>query len=188
MKNLKDEIDGLTLFRKFAVTDLLFTEYKCLEEASFFKIWSHTNYFVYVLQGKKEWQTLQNNYLIHEGEAIFVRKGANIIHKFFEQDFCALLIFVPDHFIRNVVLNLKERPAKNGLPDDSVIPIRFNNSIEAYFDSLFSYFYQEQSPPKKLLEIKFKELIMNLTCHSDNSEIRPATFSHHRQKHQSGGI
>lgn len=172
MVNLFEFAYDNRLFKQLKVDDLLFTEYKCLEERSVFQIWSHYNYFVYVLRGKKKWQTVSSEYMIHAGEAIFVKRGANIIHKFFEVDFCALIIFVPDHFIQDVVQNdpakLSKAPTEN---TDAVIPIHLDETLSAYFQSLFAYFLKDESPSKSLLEIKFKELILNLVSSIQNQPL-----------------
>ncbi len=169
MQNLFDSAYDNRLFRQFKVSDLLFTEYKCLEEESVFKVWSHLNYFVYVMSGKKKWKSLHAEYMVYAGDAIFVKKGANIIHKFFEEDFCALIIFVPDHFIKNVIHDNASNSLKDTIENtDAVITLRLDEVLRTYFQSLFAYFRQEQAPPKNLLEIKFRELILNLASSGQN--------------------
>lgn len=171
MKNLYDSIFDVKLFKKLMVSDVLFTEYKCLEEERVFDIWSHINYFVYVLNGKKKWKTLHGEYMVYKDEAIFVRKGANIIHKFFEEDFCAILIFVPDHFIRNTFVNhqSKVKSSTRQTDTDVVIPIDIDPTLSAYFQSIFSYFVKKDHPPTDLLEIKFKELIISIADSGGNT-------------------
>ncbi len=163
MQNLLDAADGNPLFRQFKVSDMLFTEYKCMEEYSVFDIWSHCNYFVYVLSGKKQWSTRNTDYMVHAGELVFVKKGANIIHKFFEENFCALIIFVPDDFIKEVLKShALASISVDGNVTDNVIPVRLDRTLNTYFQSLYAYFYQEEAPSISLLDIKFKELLLNL--------------------------
>ncbi|HYG18953.1 MAG TPA: helix-turn-helix domain-containing protein [Ohtaekwangia sp.] len=172
MVNLFDFAHDNRLFKQFKVSDLLFTEYKCLEKQPVFQIWSHYNYFVYVLSGQKKWQTLNAEYLVHTGEAIFVKKGASIIHKFFEVDFCALILFVPDDFIANVFQqNGFKFPADGNTHQDAVFPLAMDETLSAYFQSVFSYFLKNEPPPTSLLEIKFKELILNLICSPENQAL-----------------
>ena len=172
MVNLFDFAHDTRLFKKLTVNDLLFTEYKCLEKQPVFQVWSHYNYFVYVLSGQKKWQTLNAEYLVHTGEAIFVKKGANIIHKFFEVDFCALILFVPDDFIANVFQqNGRNVIESDTTHEDAVFPIAMDETLSAYFQSVFSYFVKNEPPPKNLLEIKFKELILNLICSPANQSV-----------------
>ncbi|MFN7120346.1 MAG: helix-turn-helix transcriptional regulator [Saprospiraceae bacterium] len=172
MINLFDNANGNPLFRQLKVSNTLFTEYRCLEEASVFKIWSHVNYFVYVFTGKKKWQSQQADYMVYPGEAIFVKKGANIIHKFFETQFCALIIFVPDDFIKNLIQHHADDIPKTSIKaSDSVIPLHLDDSLNAYFQSLYTYFLKEQHPAPNLLEIKFKELILNLASTPENADL-----------------
>ena len=103
MFNLLEFVRGNSIFKQFKVNDLLFLEYKCVADQSAVKVWSKYNYFLYVVRGKKMWQSARAKYCVCEGEAIFVKKGANVIHQFFEEGFCSLMIFVPDDFIRNVI-------------------------------------------------------------------------------------
>lgn len=172
MQNLFEAANGNPLFRQFKVSEMLFTEYKCMEEQSVFDIWSHCNYFVYVLSGKKQWNTRQKEYLVHAGEMIFVKKGANIIHKFFEKDFCALIIFVPDSFIKDVIGTHPLSKSKSGYDhSDNVIPLPLNRTLNTYLQSLYAYFYQKNVPDTSLLELKFKELLLNLASSSDYKDL-----------------
>ena len=166
MVSLLDFVYDNCLFRQFKVNDLLFVEYKCVVDETKLKIWSQHNYFIYVLSGKKVWQTLRSKYEVFSGQAIFVKKGANIVHQFLDKDFCALILFVPDHFITDVIkhcdIPLSYLKKKTG-QSDAVIPIQSNPVLTAYFQSVFAYFgNKETSPPVSLLELKFKELILNI--------------------------
>lgn len=165
MVSLLDFVYNNCLFRQFKVNDLLFVEYKCVVDELKLKVWSEHNYFIYVLSGKKVWQTLQSKYEVFSGQAIFIKKGANIVHQFFDKDFCALIIFVPDHFITDVIKHcdvplsyLKKKTEQS----DSVIPIQPDPVLTAYFHSVFGYFGNKEKPPVSLLELKFKELILNI--------------------------
>lgn len=163
MQNLFDAANDNPLFKQFKVSDLLFTEYKCMETQSVFDIWSHYNYFVYVLSGKKQWNTRSKEYMVYADELIFVKKGANIIHKFFEEDFCALMIFMPDDFICNVIKSQSEKLSNiREIETDSVFPLPMGRTLKAYFQSLYTYFYGKKKPSTELLEVKFKELILSL--------------------------
>ncbi|MEQ9440578.1 MAG: AraC family transcriptional regulator [Cyclobacteriaceae bacterium] len=173
MQNLFEAANGNPLFRQFKVSDLLFTEYKCLEQASVFDIWSQYNYFVYVLSGKKQWNTRDREYMVYAHELIFVKKGANIIHKFFEEQFCALLIFVPDDFIKEMIKVRPEHlPERQEDSSESILPVPVDQTLKTYFQSLLAYFYQDQAPSVSLLEVKFKELLLNLLNSSKNQQLR----------------
>jgi AraC-like DNA-binding protein len=95
------------------------------------------------------------------------------VHQFYDKEFCALIIFVPDEFIINTIqhCNLSLGTIKNSSPSDSIIPIESDAVLTAYFQSVFSYFGQEQKPPAALLELKFKELILYILSSEKNRRL-----------------
>jgi len=174
MVSLLDFVYDNCLFRQFKVNELLFVEYKCVVDALKLKIWSQHNYFIYVLSGKKIWKTHQATYEVFSGQAIFIKKGANIVHQFFDKRFCALIIFVPDHFISDVIKQ-SDVPFfaldKKSRPSDSVIRLQRDPVLTAYFKSVFAYFSNKIDPPASLLELKFKELILDIVSSPGNKSL-----------------
>ena len=172
MINLLELVSGNSIFKQFKVNDLLFLEYKCVATQAAAKVWSKHNYFLYVVRGKKMWQSSRAKYCICEGEAIFVKKGANVIHQFFEEGFCSLMIFVPDDFISKVIKESSPPIPKQISEDtDTVICLCLDEVLSAYFPSVLSYFAKEEKPPGNLLEMKFKELILDLLVSHQNDPI-----------------
>ncbi len=172
MFNLLEFVSGNGIFKQFKVNDLLFLEYKCVADQSAVKVWSKYNYFLYVVRGKKIWQSSRAKYCVQEGQAIFVKKGANIIHQFFEEGFCSLMIFVPDDFISNVIKESSAPIPKCTVENtDTVIHLYLDEVLSAYFPSVLSYFAKQNSPPGNLLEIKFKELILDLLSSPHNESL-----------------
>src|SRR6187402_3594379 len=169
MFDLLEFVSGNALFKQFRVNDLLFLEYKCVADQDAVKVWSKYNYFLYVVRGKKIWQSSREKYCVGPGEAIFVKKGANIIHQFFEEGFCSLMIFVPDDFISNVIKENSSPIRKPTIENtDTVICLHLDEVLSAYFPSVLSYFTKEEPPPGNLLEIKLKELLLDLSLSSQN--------------------
>src|SRR5688572_24254011 len=172
MFNLLEFVSGNSFFKQFKFNDLLFLEYKCVADEAAAKVWSKHNYFLYVVRGRKIWQSSRAKYCLGAGEVIFVKKGANIIHQFFEEDFCSLMIFVPDHFIGTVI-----RESASAMPKctadntDTVIYLHVDEVLSAYFLSVLSYFVNKKHPPGKLLEIKFRELILDLMSSPHNGPL-----------------
>lgn len=172
MFDLLDFVKGNPIFKQFKVNDLLFLEYKCVADEAAVKVWSKYNYFLYVVKGKKIWESSREKYCVEQGEAIFVKKGANIIHQFFEEGFCSLMIFVPDHFISNVILeNAGPVPKCTAYNMDSVMRLHQDAVLSAYFLSVLSHLSKEEQPPGNLLEIKFKELILDLMLSPHNASL-----------------
>ena len=88
-------------YKKFIIDDLLFVEYKCVVDETKAGIWSDTNYFVFVTSGKKMWKSIYKDYVVEAGDSLFVKKGANLVHQYFDEDYCALMVFISDDFIRS---------------------------------------------------------------------------------------
>ena len=100
MINLYSAIKESNLFRKIEVSELLFVEYTCMREETRLGIWSNNNYFAFISSGKKMWRTIYHSYEVNEGDIIFIKKGANLTHQFFDDEFCAIFVFIPDDFIQ----------------------------------------------------------------------------------------
>lgn len=164
MVNVPDFISDSNLFKKFKVDDLLFVEYRCYVEDLRTDIWSHNNFFAYALTGKKTYKTLQHEYTLHAGESIFLKKGANTIYQHFDESFCAILIFMPDEFIRAVIKKhaLKFAIEKKSTPTDAVVPVRLNEVLTSYFHSIVPYFNQSAPPSDALLKAKLEEILLIL--------------------------
>lgn len=167
MNNLFAAIKGNDFYKKLSVDELMFVEFKCLEEDLRYGMWSEASYFVFVTNGKKMWKTHQNEYLVSEGDALFVKKGANIAHQFHSEDYCALMIFIPDEFIRDFLvkhsssdISAAKKPPKTVM--DGVFRVPVDAYLESYISSLEVYFSQAFSPDKKLLRFKFEELLLNI--------------------------
>lgn len=160
-------------FKKIEVSSLMFSEYRCAETKSIFTAWNHLNYFIYVLEGKKKWRTLENSYMVNANEVLFVKKGANIIEKYFDSDFCAIVIFIPDSYVKDFMSQKPEIGAnlKSSLQSDSAIPLKMDRTLSTYFTSILDYFSNDEKPSKYLIEIKFQELLVNILSLPSNPEI-----------------
>lgn len=173
--NLQDIILNSRLFKTFSVDDLLFVEYKCLVDDHQAAIWTHHNYFAYVLGGQKMWITPEGNYHVSSGEALFVQKGANTVYQYFDEPFFVLFIFLPDEFIKKILAKYPEvipTQVKNDQSEDAIIKLSNNEVLISFFDSLFSYFLQTKPPHPSLLKLKLEELILNILTQTDNQTLR----------------
>jgi AraC family transcriptional regulator, exoenzyme S synthesis regulatory protein ExsA len=134
-------------------------------------MWSHNNYIVYVLEGRKIWHTAHGAYNLQQGSCVFVRKGAVSAEQFFDSAFCCYLFFVPDDFICEV-LKSKSTPIHASVKKcDPIITIENSSSVVAFFQSMLPYFEAGNAHDQSLLEIKFKELIFILAEGSANKEL-----------------
>jgi AraC family transcriptional regulator, exoenzyme S synthesis regulatory protein ExsA len=144
------------------VNELLLAEYQCPLSFTRYDIWSHQNYFIYAINGKKKWFTRYQEKLVKEGECIFVRKGAHSVYQYFEKEFCAVVLFVPDSYIKSVLTQNHIALDQGSTLSDKVAiyPLPADTVLDSYFRSFLTYLSGESKPAKPLLELKFKELVL----------------------------
>jgi AraC-like DNA-binding protein len=154
--------------RKFEVEELLFTAYDCPIEVERLDYWTQKNYFAYTVHGHLKWKNLDREIHAEAGEAVFVKKGAHRIFKVSDADFCALLIFMPDEFIKTVIrkYGLGNQHNLHESATEAIIPLEVDDVLSVYFDSVLNYFSHTAPPPKSLLKIRFEELIINILTRS----------------------
>jgi AraC family transcriptional regulator, exoenzyme S synthesis regulatory protein ExsA len=153
------------LFLKIEVNELLFVEYTCMREETKFGIWSDNNYFAFISSGKKMWRSIYHSYEVTEGDIIFVKKGANLTHQFFDDEFCAIFMFIPDDFIKAFLKKntaLLDASQKDLSAQDSVLRIPQDQLLEHYYHSIQSYLSLAEKPNEKLMTLKFEELLLSL--------------------------
>ena len=174
MINLFDYINKNERYKKFVIDDLLFVEYKCVVEETKAGIWSDTNYFVFVTSGKKMWKSIYKEYIVEAGDSLFVKRGANLVHQYFDEDYCALMIFISDDFIRNFMSRFPgiiHGETHDLSAVDSVIRIQLDAYLEGYVNSLASYFGARNLPDNNLLRLKFEELLLNIFTRPVHKEV-----------------
>ena len=174
MVNFKERVLTYPRYcRQFTCGDSLITIFNCPPEArlmqnKFADLWCHENYIFYVLEGKKIWHTASGTYEVGEGNCILVRKGACILEQFFDKGFCVVLFFIPDEFICNTLKNKSAPIAKTSGPYKPVMTLNATETLRSFFVSMYAYFTGTTEPDKSLLELKFRELILNVADNPQN--------------------
>lgn len=162
--------DNPVQYRQLVCNELLMTEFVCPLESRKQAIWSQHNYFVYVLEGKKVWHTPHGSFDLTKNSCVFVCKGASIIEQFFDTRFCVLLFFISDEFIcetlRPRAANLLKSPEKHA----PIMHIEADATLAAYMQSMLPYFSTSPRPDQSLLELKFRELLLNVAGNRRNHE------------------
>lgn len=172
MFNLYNQISGNpNHYRQLSCGESLITIYNCPLENKFEDTWSHYNYIVYVVEGRKIWHTAHGSYDLRDGSCVLVRKGASIVEQFFDVRFCLVLFFVPDEFICEVLKGKSTPIPKSGKRYDPVIAIDNNPAVKAFFQSMMPYFDAGREPDQALLELKFRELILTIADNPANMEL-----------------
>jgi AraC-like DNA-binding protein len=174
MINLYEDIRTKKHYNKFEIGGLLFAEYKCPLEEKFVDIWTHTDYLVHVVTGKKTWHTTDGSFPAEAGQSLYFKKGAAIVEQFFNEEFCLLLFFVPDDFIRSVVNeysgDLNKSPNKVN-SNASTIRVDNDAALNVFFQSMMAYFSKVEKPSEALLRLKLKELILSILVSPKNPTI-----------------
>jgi len=155
----------------------LFTLYNCGLKKKYEDLWSHHNYIMYIAEGRKIWHTVHGSYDLQPGACVFVRKGAAIVEQFFDSQFCLFLFFIPDDFICDV-LRKKSKPMTKSITSyQPVMNIENNAVMQAYFQSMTSYFDNSREPDSTLIKLKFCELILSIADNPANSEVTSFFYS-----------
>lgn len=173
MVNLFSAIKESELFNKMEVSELLFAEYTCMREETKFGIWSNNNYFAFISAGRKIWKSIYHSYEVNEGDIIFIKKGANLTYQFFDDEFCAIFMFIPDSFIkdflkRNTALLTSQKKLSG---QDAVLRVQQNELLYNYYHSIRSYVSLSEKPNKQLLVLKFEELLLSLFSSKKHHEL-----------------
>jgi len=174
MINLYEDIKSKNHYNKFEIGGLLFAEYKCPLEEKFVGIWTHTDYLVHVVLGKKTWHTTDGSFTAEAGQSLYFKKGAAIVEQFFNEEFCLLLFFVPDEFIRSVVKEYAGEPEKafeKTALNESTIRVSSDIALEVFFQSMMTYFSGMERPSEALLRLKLKELILGILVSKQNPKL-----------------
>ena len=174
MTNMYDAIRDNLHFNKFAVGELLFVEYKCPIERDVSGVWTPMDYFVHVLSGKKTWRTTEGSWTLQKGDTLFFRKGAAVVYQDFKEDFCMMVFFVSDSFIRDVVKEVAGQLSvrqEGGTLHKGAILVNGDVTLDAYFQSMLSYFTGTAKPAEALLTLKLKELIVSILLGRNNPEL-----------------
>lgn len=174
MINLYEDIRSREHYNKFEIGGLLFAEYKCPLEEKFVDIWTHTDYLVHVVTGKKTWHTTDGSFPAEAGQTLYFKKGAAIVEQFFNEEFCLLLFFIPDVFIKNVVVEFSDdfnKSHQTSASTQSTIRVESDAALNIFFNSMMSYFSKVERPSEALLKLKLKELILNILVSPKNPAI-----------------
>ncbi len=161
-------------YHKLVGEGFLIVEFKCPIEEEVFRSWSECHYITYVISGRKKWITPQEEWLLHSGESVFVQKGAYVNQQYFEEDFCVLMFFLTDHFIRTFVKNdigFSQQSGSGPFIQKPIYQIEVTNSLTNLYSSVFDYLNQAPDIPVKMVELKFRELLLNIFSNSTNQEL-----------------
>ena len=158
--------------RQFSCKDILFVKIDC-PPALKFDDWNEHNCFIHVLHGSKCLHTRERSWYLRAGSTLFVRKGAVTVEKLDDESLCALMFFVPDEYVRVFVKENTSLIPQLGFSDsiNQMIPVETTPVMEAFYSSVVSYFEASTQPAENLVELKFRELLLNIITTESNIEL-----------------
>ncbi len=174
MLNLYELIKDGLYYNKFVVDENIFVEYSCPLEDEQFGIFSQSDFLVHVLSGKKTWESMEGSWTAEAGQTLYLKKGANMIKQFFEDDFCMLAFFISDDLIKEAVNDVIGKVALSNITcKDNFKATALNSNVflEGFFQSMLLYFSEKETPTDYLLKLKLKELLANIICSNENPEL-----------------
>ncbi len=152
-------------FNRFEFRETVCLEYTCPIDAEQIGIFSRNDYLVYVLSGKKTYKTINGEWTLVPGQTLYLKKGAEIIHQYFDDEYCMLGFFLSDELIRETIKEFQGKLVMNigqNTEEFTAIQVETTDYLEGYFHSMLSYFRGIDRPPDHLLVLKLKELLVNL--------------------------
>ena len=160
-------------YNKLIGSDFLFVEYKCPLEIEEFQLWTKSHLITYVVNGKKDWLSRNRTFQLTAGDALFVRKGVYTTKQYFEEEYCVMLFFITDNFIRKFILenDLLKKNIATKSNQDYLFKISTNDSFTSLINSIFHYLKEGDNLPQSLIEIKFKELLFNIALNAENKDL-----------------
>ncbi len=160
--------------RQFCCKEILFLRLDCPPDFIKGENWNNYNVFVHVLTGGKRMSSREKSWVLEEGSTVFVKKGGITVERIGPEPFCVLMFFVPDDYLKSFIrenarLNSLVNPSR--LSNDRVLPVYPTPVMSAFYESILSYFSTDTRPAENLLDLKFKELLLNIISNGNNHEL-----------------
>lgn len=160
-------------YNKLIGDDYLLVEYKCPLNVDEFKLWSEFHLITYVINGRKDWITQSITYKIRAGDSLFIRRGIYTTKQYLEEEYCVLLFFMNDNFIKRFIGENPQfyRSIDAGKNYSQVFQIHTSETFHNLIVSIFLYLKQAAHIPRNLVELKFRELLFNIAMNPLNTGI-----------------
>ncbi len=152
-------------FNRFEFNETVCLEYTCPIDAEHIGIFSRNDYLVHVLSGKKTYKTMNGEWTLVPGQTLYFKKGAEVIHQYFDDEYCMLGFFLSDDLIKETYHEVKGKISLSSSKDayeNTAFEVQPSDFLEGYFHSMLTYFRGQNRPPDHILVLKLKELLITL--------------------------
>ena len=172
MINLYQALKSFPPFsRQLTCKGMLFTQYDCPQTTCKEQFFIEQNFIAYIIRGRRIFHKGKRTWDIKEGVCALVKKGMHIAERLENDEWCVMVFFMPDEFLKQLVNeNRRNLPLLN-LTDagaEHVLLLNVNELSKSFFLSMLPYFSQSPPPPENLVELKFKELVLSLLSDKKN--------------------
>lgn len=156
---------------KLEGNNYLFVEYRCPIDIEKFQLLTDYHFISFVMTGKKDWMTGDKTYHLKQGDAVFIRKGVYTTRQYRDEEYCVLLFFINDEFIRSFMKENKYITTSEDTEqaDEEIFTLDMDETLRTLFQSMFNYLKMAPAVPRNLVELKFKELLFNILLNPKNS-------------------
>lgn len=166
MLNFYQALQSADFYKKVIIEDMLCVEYKCLDQRDYFDFWTDCGCLVYCTAGKKLYRSNTADIEVSPGSIFYMKKGAYTGKNYHGDQYCALIFFMPDHFIQSFLSRYPDlRTPADQIESawrDGIIPIDTNPALESYFFSFLHYFSHVLDIKKEILTVKLQELLLTI--------------------------
>ena len=162
-------------YKQFSCRELLFVICECPSDFKGSEDWSEHNCFVYIMNGEIIMHSREASWRLRQGDTAFLKKGGCTIERSERHTFCSLLFYVPDSYIRAFTrenIHLFNHEDSSPVSRSLLLPVAMNEVLRSFYDSVISYFVASTQPPEDLLELKFRELLLNTIINQANRELK----------------
>ena len=174
MLNIYEGVRTNPSYRKLEIGEFLFAEYTCGIGEKKLPVWAHSDYLVNVVTGTKTWHTSDGVWRAKPGETLFFKKGAAIVEQHLEKNFCLLMFFISDDFVRSTVQEIAGSLAATPpgtAAIKSAVWVENDVALSAFFQSMRAYIAGKEKPVEPLLRLKSKELIVSILTSGRNAAL-----------------
>ncbi len=169
-----DQIAHPDTFKQLSLRDLLFVYYRCPQVDRLIQLYNHYNLIAFSLKGERILHQGGKSWKITTRTSYFQPKTAYVQELTNAQSWEALVFHIPDEFLIQFANEFMDNLPIEKLPEltnERFIKIYLNEVTRTSFYSMIPYFTQKTPPSEKLLELKFKELLLNILSNSSNKQL-----------------
>lgn len=160
--------------KQFTCKDILFLMVECPADFTQSEDLVAHNCFLYGIAGQHLLFSRERSWLFQQDETVFIKKGGFGVKKVDDDLFCALMFYVPDSYLRSFIsekVEIFSKAGLGGLSNDMLLPVETNEVLRSFYQSVISHFTTGTQPVEDLVELKFKELLLNIVANPKNSEL-----------------